>query len=99
MSLHKKEVRITDSYRLQAYKAPTRLMLMTTVRPDVSRPGIVVLGRRTLHYDPRQLTATVDDVSPQLDPLLQGMWGRQMYRLVLTVTSHQLQGTVKLLVN
>lgn len=99
VSLHKKEVRITDSYRLKAYKKPTCLMLMTTVRPDVSRPGIVVLGRRTLHYDPRQLTATVDDVSPQLDPLLQGMWGRQMYRLVLTVTSHQLQGTVKLLVN
>ena len=99
VSLHKKEVRITDSYRLKAYKKPTCLMLMTTVRPDVSRQGVVMLGSHALHYDPRQLTATVDDVSPQLDPLLQGMWGRQMYRLVLTVTSHQLQGTVKLLVN
>ena len=89
---------ITDRYRLQAYKVPTRLILMTIVRPDVSRPGIVVLGRRALHYDPRQLTATVDDVSPQLDPLLQGMWGPQMFRLMLTVTSDQLQGTVKLLV-
>jgi hypothetical protein len=99
VSLHKKEVRITDSYRLKAYKKPTSLMLMTTVRPDVSRQGVVMLGRHALHYDSRQLTATVDDVSPQLDPLLQGMWGRQMYRLVLTVTSDQLQGTVKLLVN
>ena len=42
VSLRKNEVSITDRYRLQAYKAPTRLMLMTTVRPDVSRPGIVV---------------------------------------------------------
>ena len=99
VSLHKKEVRITDSYRLKAYKKPTCLMLMTTVRPDVSRQGVVMLGRHALHYDSRQLTATVDDVSPQLDPLLQGMWGRQMYRLVLTVTSDQLQGIVKLLVN
>ena len=98
VSLHNKEVSITDRYRLQAYKAPTRLMLMTTVRPDVSRPGIVVLGRRALHYDPRQLTATVDDISPQLDPLLQGMWGPQMFRLVLTVTSEQLQGTIKTLI-
>lgn len=98
VSLHKKEVRITDSYRLKAYKKPTRLMLMTIVRPDVSRQGVVMLGRHALHYDSRQLTATVDDVSTQLDPLLQGMWGRQMYRLVLTVTSDQLQGTVKLLV-
>ena len=98
VSLRKNEVSITDRYRLQAYKAPTRLILMTIVRPDVSRPGIVVLGRRSLHYDPRQLTATVDDVSPQLDPLLQGMWGRQMYRLVLTVTSEQLQGTIKTLI-
>ena len=98
VSLRKNEVSITDRYRLQAYKAPTRLMLMTIVRPDVSRPGIVVLGRRALHYDPRQLTATVDDVSPQLDPLLQGMWGPQMFRLVLTVTSEQLQGTIKTLI-
>lgn len=98
VSLRKNEVSITDRYRLQAYKAPTRLILMTIVRPDVSRPGIVVLGRRALHYDPRQLTATVDDISPQLDPLLQGMWGPQMFRLVLTVTSEQLQGTIKTLI-
>jgi hypothetical protein len=94
VSLYKKEVRVKEHYQLQAQKAPTRLMLMTTVQPDVSRPGIVRLGGRSLSYDPKQLSAAVEDVSPQLDALLKGMWGDRLYRIVLTLRSQRLTDTV-----
>jgi hypothetical protein len=96
VSMHQKGLEMVDRYRLKAYKAPTRLMLMTTICPDVSRRGTVMLGHHALSYDPQQLTVAVEDVSQQLDPLLQGLWGQQMYRLVLTVTSTQLQGAVSI---
>ena len=69
-------------------------MLMTTVQPDVSRPGIVRLGARSLSYDPKQLSAAVEDVSPQLDALLKGMWGDRLYRIVLTLRSQRLTDIV-----
>lgn len=94
VSLYKKEVRVKEHYQLQAQKAPTRLMLMTTVQPDISRPGIVRLGGRSLSYDPKQLSAAVEDVSPQLDALLKGMWGDRLYRIVLTLRSQRLTDTV-----
>jgi hypothetical protein len=40
-----------------------------------------------ISYNANQLEAAVEDVSGQLDPLLQGMWGQEMYRIVLTVKS------------
>ena len=98
VSLRRHEVSITERYRLREYKAPTRLMFMTTTKPDDSRPGTVALGDYTLHYDPSQLAATVEDISPQLDPLLQGLWGRAMYRIVLTVRSERTEGTVSMTV-
>ena len=97
VSISKKGVEIAEHYRLKAYKTPTRLMLMTTVRPDVSQPGTVALGHHALRYDPQQLTVAVEDVSRLLDPLLQGLWGQQMYRLVLTVTSERLEGRLSVL--
>ena len=96
VSLTKQEIRITDCYALETYKAPTRLMLMTTTPPTNVHAGMLTLGRHTLHYDARQLSATVEDISAQLDPTLTGMWGSKMYRIVLTVLSEQLSGTINL---
>jgi hypothetical protein len=52
-------------------------MLMTTNRDALKH----------ISYNANQLEAAVEDVSGQLDPLLQGMWGQEMYRIVLTVKS------------
>jgi hypothetical protein len=52
-----------------------------------------------INYNPNQLEASIEDVSDLLDPLLQGMWGKKMYRVVLTVksakTKQQIKYTIK----
>ena len=41
------------------------------------------------------MEATVEDISGNLDPLLQGMWGQQMYRIILTVKSTATKNKLK----
>ena len=96
VSLAKQEVRITERYSLETYKAPTRLMLLTTISPANTQPGILTLGNYDLHYDARLLSVAVEDISPLLDPVLTGMWGPRMYRIALTILSDQLSGAVNL---
>ncbi len=85
VSSRKKAIAITEDYELSAYHQPTRLMLVTT-DPD---------ALQRIQYDSRQLEATVEDISTLLDPLLQHIWGKKMYRIVLTVKSNALKGTIK----
>ena len=73
----KSGISVTDDYELSHFIAPTRLMLMTTNRNALQH----------ISYNHKQLDATIEDISNQLDPLLQGMWGREMYRIILTVKS------------
>jgi hypothetical protein len=64
-------------------------MLMTTHRDALAH----------ISYDTNQLEATMEDISDKLDPLLQAMWGKEMYRIVLTVksakTKQQIRYTIK----
>ena len=87
-------ISVTENYVLKAYHQPTRLMFMTIIKPEVQN-GAIVLGRHRLNYNPSQLEATVEDISNQLDPLLQRMWGNQMYRIILSVKSKKNKETIK----
>lgn len=87
-------VSITESYELDDYKAPTQLVFMTTREP-VCGQGTIRIGDVQLCYDCRQLTADAEDISTRLDPLLRGMWGEKMYRIVLTVLSKERKGTIR----
>ena len=82
-------ISITEDYQLNRYVAPTRLMLITTNCHALKH----------INYNPNQLEASIEDVSELLDPLLQGMWGKKMYRVVLTVksakTKQQIKYTIK----
>ena len=80
-------VEITEDYALDSLKAPSRLMLMTTIRPETSVPGIVTLGKRRIIYPAGRIDVTTEDVSALMDPLLQGMWGNTLYRIVMTLRS------------
>jgi hypothetical protein len=60
-------------------------MLMTTNRDALKH----------ISYNTNQLEATIEDISNQLDPLLQGMWGQEMYRIVLTVKSAKTKQQIK----
>lgn len=70
-------VSVSEDFELSRYIAPTRLMLITTDSDAL----------RHVSYNHNQLEASVEDISSMLDPLLQGMWGNKMYRIVLTVKS------------
>ena len=73
----KSGVSVTEDYELSEYRHPTCLMLMT-LDPD---------ALQRIHFDANQLSATIENVSDKLDPLLQHMWGQKMYRIILTVKS------------
>lgn len=73
----KSGITITEDYALSEYRQPSRLMFIT-LNPD---------ALQHIHFDTNKLSATIEDLSSQLDPLLQGMWGKHMYRIVLTIKS------------
>ena len=70
-------------------------MLMTTTEPVTDKAGVIMLGGRRIVYDPKALNVSVEPLSDRLDPLLQRVWGRQMYRLVLTIQSTEKHQTIK----
>ena len=84
VNVTKSGVSITEDFELDTYKAPTILMLMTTNRDALKH----------ISYDARQLEATIEE-SPQLDPLLQNMWGKEMYRIMLTVKSSKTKQLIR----
>ena len=81
----KSGVSVTEDYELSEYRHPTCLMLMT-LDPD---------ALQRIHFDANQLSATMENVSDKLDPLLQHMWGQQMYRIILTVKSTKTKNKIK----
>lgn len=81
----KSGISVTEDYELSEYRQPTRLMLMT-LDPD---------ALQRIHFDASQLSATIEDVSDKLDPLLQHMWGPKMFRIILTVKSAKTKNKIK----
>lgn len=94
VSVKGKEVTVSERYNLSEYKVPTCIMLMTTVKPDVSVQGKIRLGDAVITYSPKIMTAKVEDKSDLLDPLLTGLWGKNLYRIVMQVSSKDLKGTL-----
>lgn len=85
VSATKSGVTVTEDYELDKYRQPTRLMFLTLDADALKH----------LHYDANQLSATIEDISNQLDPLLQSMWGPKMYRVILTIKSAKTNNRIK----
>lgn len=81
----KSGISVTEDYELSEYRQPTRLMLIT-LDPDAIK---------RIHFDTNQLSATVEDISDKLDPVLQHMWGPKMFRIILTVKSAKTTNKIK----
>jgi hypothetical protein len=95
VALDRRRLTVTEDYQLAEWRSPVKLMLMTVVRPDVSRPGRVLLGSHAVSYDARQLEVGVDDLSPRLDNVQQHTWGTAMYRIVFTVKGDALRNRIQ----
>ena len=85
ISSKKEGVTCTEEYELGEYREPTRLMFIA-LSPD---------ALQHIHFDAKQMDATIEDISDKLDPLLQGMWRKQMYRIVLTIKSQKTNNRIK----
>lgn len=82
----KPRVTLTDSYRLDTLAAPVRLMFVTACAPKDDGRGCVTLGSHALRYDPRTIgSVSVESLAPKMDAHLRQMWGRPLYRVVMTV--------------
>ena len=88
-----KYVEIKEDYELKQYVGPTKIMFITTTRPTLSK-GKIIIDNYELRYNKRQLSATFEDISDKLDTLLQETWGKEMYRIVLTIKDKNTKGKV-----
>ena len=92
----KSGISVTEDYELDHYTHPSRLMFLTTIKPVISQSvrHIVRLGEHSIQFDANQLEASIEDISDKLDPLLQQMWGQQMYRIILTTRSQKTRNKI-----
>ena len=81
----KSGISVTEEYELDEYRQPARLMFITLCPTALNH----------IRYDKSQIDATVEDISDKLDPLLQHMWGPEMYRITLTIKSTKTKNTIK----
>ena len=81
----KSGISVTEDYVLSDYRQPTRLMFIT-LDPD---------ALNHIHFDASQLSASIEDISNHLDPLLQRVWGPKMYRIILSVKSTKTNNRIK----
>lgn len=86
-------VEVTEGYRLREWREPTRLMLLTTIRPDTDG-GRITIGNHAITFDASRLSASVEDISDKTDSVIRNMWGAQMYRVVLTTTGQSTAGKI-----
>ena len=70
-------------------------MLLTTVEPRCEAQGVIRLGNHRVKYEASALDVAVEDISGQLDPLLQRVWGTKMFRVVMTIRSHAIKNKIK----
>jgi len=95
-----KEVRITEEYKLNAYKQPTEIRLMTAVEPIVSRPGTIELttkiGHFRIEYDKNALKPVIETV-PVDDRRITDIW-ETVYRIRLQVLSSALNNRISYLI-
>lgn len=94
VTLKGRAIEVMEKYDLGSYKAPSRLMFMTTVAPDISTAGMIRLGKRKMTYDASRFSVTVEDKSPLLDPLLTRLWGKHLYRIVMELRGKARAGKV-----
>lgn len=92
VSMKGKEVIVSEQYDLTECKAATKLMFITTTKPEIAT-GIVRLGNHSIIY-PSNLKAEVEDLSPLSDPVIEHLWGKYLYRIIFTMDEGKQKGVL-----
>lgn len=94
-SLYKNTFHIEDVFELDSLRDYNRVHFLTWAKPVDLKPGLIEFvkeeSRATLTYDPRLFTVQTEKV-PQPDKRLSGVWGPELYRVVLTAKTKALKG-------
>lgn len=85
VTISRRGIVVNEHYDLREWREPLRLMFITT-NPD---------ALSHFSFDTTQLSASVEDISERLDPLLQRVWGTRMYRIILTVQATSTKGQIR----
>lgn len=101
VSMKGKEVTLNEKYELTECKAPTKLMFMTVTKPGTigtsetsETSGTLHLGNHTLHYPASMLDVEVEDLASFIDPVIERLWGKNLYRIVFTVKDMKPKGEI-----
>lgn len=95
VAVGKGKVLITEKYELDRHIQPVRLMLMTPVKPDAGKPGVIRLGDHRVEYPSGVVSVDIEDISNMTDRLLREVWGSSMYRIVMTLTTGARSGKIE----
>ena len=94
--LGKQALVIQDKFALTETVAPNTVNFMTWGKVDASKPGVIYLEvngeKASLTYDKNQFKASVETIALP-DVRLSKIWGKEIYRIVLTVQKQTMTGT------
>ncbi|TXI33754.1 MAG: heparinase [Niabella sp.] len=97
--LSEKGLEINDDFELTRFIQPSKLHFLVWAKPDIQQPGKVLFekeGRTVmLNYDPQKLKASVETI-PQTDLRLSKVWGKEIFRLVLTAVNPNQKDSYKI---
>ena len=98
--LENKRLVITDKFSLKETKAANQVNFLVWGDIDISKPGKVTIkvGKEhaTLEY-PSNFKATLETIELP-DTRLSNVWGKQIYRIVLTDSQKKLEGNYKFII-
>lgn len=98
--LENKRLVITDKFSLKEIKAANQVNFLVWGDIDISKSGKVIIKvgkeQATLEY-PANFKATLETIELP-DTRLSNVWGKQIYRIVLTDTQKKLEGNYKFII-
>ena len=98
--LENKRLVITDKFSLKETKAANQVNFLVWGDIDISKAGKVIVKvgeeQATLEY-PSNFKATLETIELP-DTRLSNVWGKQIYRIVLTDTQKKLEGNYKFII-
>lgn len=93
---------IRDDAELTQADSVTAFHFMSWPKPVIGNNGNIVLEKEnetvTIQYDPKLLSATYETM-PVTDPRLSKVWGKEVYRIVLTARDKKVKQQYKISIN
>ena len=91
----RKRIEVTEDFELGSYETASQLIFVTPVNPIISKDGVITIGDCSISFNSSQLSSLVENLSSLVDPVLARIWGKNLYRIVLTVRSPQLKQRIR----